>query len=84
MNAHCFKLGCDVNVRLIQEEELSNICVGYLMISWSPYCFVIVSVVLLSEQYVMTVSVAWFNKVLPVLTVKWPLHKIHWTDTGCN
>ena len=28
-----FKLGCDVNLRLIQEEELPNICIGSLMTS---------------------------------------------------
>ena len=85
MNAHCFKLGCDINVRLIQEEELSNTCLGYLMTSWSPYCFVIVSAGLLSEQYLWwQYQLLDLTKSLPALTAKWPMHKIHWIDTGCN
>ena len=36
--------------RLIQEEELPNMCIGSLMTSWSPCLFVIVSTLLPSEQ----------------------------------
>ena len=43
------KLDCDVNIRLMQVEECSDICVVSLISLWSPYHFVIVSTALPSE-----------------------------------
>ena len=38
------KLGCEVNNKSVQENELSNVCIGSLIIGWNPNCSEVTSI----------------------------------------